>query len=114
MANLVPEFVLAKYKENIGHNDHQSEIVEIFRGFKQGEGFSCCIFIISIDPLIRNINADREIKMVRLLQLGIERKYKFCLYFSTNITLSLSFCSVGCIFGEDGECAAQAKREDEC
>ena len=32
---------------------------------KQGDALSCAIFIICIDPLIRNINADKDIKMIR-------------------------------------------------
>ena len=33
-------------------NGYLSEIVKIYRGFKQGDAFSCGLFIISIDPLI--------------------------------------------------------------
>ena len=43
-------------------NGNLSEIIKILRGMKQGDPLSCVIFIICIDPLIRNINADRRIR----------------------------------------------------
>ena len=33
---------------------------------KQGDALSCAIFIICIDPLLRNLNADLEIKVIEL------------------------------------------------
>ena len=50
-------------------NGHLSERVGIHRGFKQGDAFSNGCFNISIDPLIRNIIADRDIEMIRLVTL---------------------------------------------
>ena len=43
--------------------------MSIKRGFKQGDGSSCGWFNICIDPLIRNIIADRDIKMIRMSTL---------------------------------------------
>ena len=43
--------------------------MSIKRGFKQGDVFSNGLFNISIDPLIRNIIADRDIKMIRMITL---------------------------------------------
>ena len=48
-------------------NGHLSKIIQILRGVKQGDALSCAIFIICIDPLIRNINADKDIKMIRIV-----------------------------------------------
>ena len=53
-------------KAKILLNGHVSRIIKILRGMKQGDALSCFIFIICIDPLIRNLNADLDIKMVKL------------------------------------------------
>ena len=50
-------------------NGHLSTRIGIHRGFKQGDAFSNGCFNISIDPLIRNIIADRDIRMIRLVTL---------------------------------------------
>ena len=42
-------------------NGFQSEAIKIERGVKQGDALSCAIFIICIDPLIRNINSNKRI-----------------------------------------------------
>jgi hypothetical protein len=34
------------------------------RGYKQGDALSCALFILGIDPLIRNINNDPTIRIV--------------------------------------------------
>ena len=43
---------------------------------KQGDALSFAIFIICIDPLIRNLNADMEIKMINL-ETKIGKKINF-------------------------------------
>ena len=53
-------------KAKILLNGHVSRIIKILRGMKQGDALSCFIFIICIDPLIRNINCDPDIKMVNI------------------------------------------------
>jgi exonuclease III len=47
-------------------NGHLSRIIRILRGMKQGDALSCAIFIICIDPLIRNLNSHNEIKAIEL------------------------------------------------
>ncbi len=42
-------------------NGFQSESIRIERGVKQGDALSCAIFIICIDPLIRNIEKNKRI-----------------------------------------------------
>ena len=46
-------------------NGDLTNVINILRGMKQGDALSCAIFIICIDPLLRNINADLEIKMFK-------------------------------------------------
>ena len=46
-------------------NGNLTKIINILRGMKQGDALSCAIFIICIDPLLRNINVDLEIKMIK-------------------------------------------------
>jgi hypothetical protein len=47
-------------------NGFQSESIKIKRGVKQGDALSCAIFIICIDPLLRNINDSKSIREVRI------------------------------------------------
>jgi hypothetical protein len=47
-------------------NGFFSDAIKIERGVKQGDALSCAIFILCIDPLIRNINANTSIKGVTI------------------------------------------------
>jgi hypothetical protein len=47
-------------------NGFASEAIKIERGVKQGDALSCAIFIICIDPLLRNLNKNRNIKGIRI------------------------------------------------
>jgi hypothetical protein len=49
-------------------NGFASESIKIERGVKQGDALSCAIFIICIDPLLRNLNNNRRVKEVKLLR----------------------------------------------
>jgi hypothetical protein len=49
-------------------NGFASESIKIERGVKQGDALSCAIFIICIDPLLRNLNNNRRVKKVKLLR----------------------------------------------
>jgi hypothetical protein len=50
-------------------NGHFSSKIRIERGVKQGDALSCAIFILCIDPLIRNLNKNKKI-------IGISMKTK--------------------------------------
>ena len=58
-------------------NGYQGEIIKILRGVKQGDTLSCAIFIICIDPLIRNMNADPAISPI-LLKTKITKQFVPC------------------------------------
>ena len=47
-------------------NGHLSEAFKIERGVKQGDALSCALFIIAIDPLLRNINENVLIPPIKL------------------------------------------------
>ena len=47
-------------------NGHVSTSFDIQRGVKQGDALSCALFIISIDPLIRNIERNEVITPLKL------------------------------------------------
>jgi hypothetical protein len=49
-------------------NGFQSESINIERGVKQGDALSCAIFIICIDPLIRNINSNNRIRPISIMR----------------------------------------------
>jgi exonuclease III len=46
-------------------NGYTTESIQINRGVKQGDALSCAIFIICIDPLLRNLNENKTIKQIR-------------------------------------------------
>ena len=48
-------------------NGYLSDPLSILRGVKQGDALSCALFIICIDPLLRNLNADMNIESIPLL-----------------------------------------------
>jgi hypothetical protein len=47
-------------------NGFLSKSLNIERGVKQGDALSCAIFIICIDPLLRNINNSKNIKCIEI------------------------------------------------
>jgi exonuclease III len=47
-------------------NGFLSEAIKIERGVKQGDALSCVIFILCIDPLLRNINKSNKIKGITI------------------------------------------------
>ena len=53
------------YKNNtaiVQVNGHLSEAFEVKRGVKQGDSLSCSLFILAMDPLIRNLEVNRNIE----------------------------------------------------
>jgi hypothetical protein len=65
-ANFIKVFttLYTDLKARVLVNGWQSEMFEILKGVKQGDALSCILFIICIDPLIRNIIKNPEIKSV--------------------------------------------------
>jgi hypothetical protein len=55
-------------------NGFTTNSIKIQRGVKQGDALSCAIFIICIDPLLRNLNCNTDIKNVNLNNSGISFK----------------------------------------
>jgi hypothetical protein len=47
-------------------NGFKSEVISIQRGVKQGDALSCAIFVICIDPLLRNINKSKGVKEIKV------------------------------------------------
>jgi hypothetical protein len=47
-------------------NGYTTDSIKIQRGVKQGDALSCAIFIICVDPLIRNLNKNKGIKEIRI------------------------------------------------
>jgi exonuclease III len=67
--------VLYKYiSARILINGYQSESIKIERGVKQGDALSCAIFIICIDPLLRNLNQSNKIKEISIGNSNIKFK----------------------------------------
>jgi hypothetical protein len=62
-------------------NGFMSNAIKIERGVKQGDALSCAIFIICIDPLLRNLNKNEQIKQVKINQRnGTRIKFKSAAY----------------------------------
>jgi hypothetical protein len=53
-------------KANIVVNGYKSVIINILRSVKQGDALSCALFILCIDPLIRKIENNPEIKPAQI------------------------------------------------
>jgi exonuclease III len=51
---------------NVMINGHKSVKIDIRRGVKQGDALSCALFIICIDPLLRNVNHNKRIKGIEV------------------------------------------------
>jgi hypothetical protein len=47
-------------------NGHFTKPINIKRGVKQGDALSCIIFILCIDPLLRNIDANNDIEGIQI------------------------------------------------
>ena len=73
---------------NVLYKDLKSDIIfngravdgySILKGVKQGDALSCIIFIICMEPLIRNIKSNQEIRQVRsdFLRIEIPNVYGF-------------------------------------
>ncbi len=58
-------------------NGFYSESIKIERGVKQGDALSCSIFIPCIDPLLRNINKNKQIKEVQIRKRNMVEKTIF-------------------------------------
>jgi hypothetical protein len=53
-------------KADILVNGYKTTIIKIARCVKQGDALSCALFIICLDPLIRNIERNKEIKSIEI------------------------------------------------
>jgi len=64
-------------------NGFFSDSIKIKRGVKQGDALSCALFIICIDPLLRNINKNKQIKEIKISRknnINKEMKFKGAAY----------------------------------
>ena len=66
-------------KANIIVNGYKSVMIKILRSVKQGDALSCALFILCIDPLIRKIERNPEIKSIpiprsRLTNISVSNK----------------------------------------
>ena len=57
-------------------NGFLTEAIKIGRGVKQGDALSCAIFIICIDPLLRNINKSNKIEGIEVRRNGQKITFK--------------------------------------
>jgi exonuclease III len=58
-------------------NGFFSDQIKIKRGVKQGDALSCALFIICIDPLLRNINKNKQIKEIRISKKNVTSREVF-------------------------------------
>jgi exonuclease III len=71
------DLIKTLYRQNelsVMVNGFKSNYFKVERGVKQGDALSCGLFIIAMDPLVRNLNANRSIKQ---LNTGNNTKKKF-------------------------------------
>jgi hypothetical protein len=60
-------------------NGYTTEPIQIERGVKQGDALSCSIFIICIDPLLRNLNTNKNIVEIKT-RAGAGKWFKAAAY----------------------------------
>jgi hypothetical protein len=58
-------------------NGYLSDSINIERGVKQGDALSCAIFIICIDPLLRNINSNKKIEQIDIIRGGKVQRLRY-------------------------------------
>jgi hypothetical protein len=75
LANFVPIFdILYEHqKVNIAVNGNLLEGYEIKNGVKQGDSLSCILFIMCMDPLIRNIENNNSIERLEINDLPVPK-----------------------------------------
>jgi hypothetical protein len=52
-------------------NGYMSDKINIERGVKQGDALSCALFIICIDPLLRNINKNNQVQGIQIKRRNV-------------------------------------------
>ena len=62
-------------------------------GFKQGDSLSCILFIICMEPLIRNIKCNAQIENIRSQRLTIEIPKIYS--FADDVTVLTKNCNLG-------------------
>ena len=94
---------------NILYKDLQTDILingsickgyQILRGVKQGDALSCIIFIMCMEPLLRNIEANIEIRPIRSNTLEAELPKVYAYADDVNGTIADSPGSIRCLFKE--------------
>ena len=92
------------YAENtatVQINGHLSDYLPIKRGVKQGDTLSCALFILAVDPLIRNIESNNAIPSIKIPLLdGSDVSFKTLAYADDIAVLSNSSMSLQNIFTE--------------
>jgi len=75
LANFVPIFDILydSQKVNIAVNGNLLEGYEIKNGVKQGDSLSCVLFIMCMDPLIRNIEGNDDIDRLEINNIPIPK-----------------------------------------
>ena len=58
--------IYSNYIATVQINGHLTNYLPINRGVKQGDALSCALFILAIDPLIRNIEANSNVPAVKI------------------------------------------------
>jgi exonuclease III len=98
LANFVPIFNLLYdcQKVNIAINGNLLEGYEIKNGVKQGDSLSCILFIMCMDPLIRNIENNDNIKRLEIDNIPIPKVIAYaddvsCIVDNSNESLQLIF-----------------------
>ena len=89
------------YKNNssiVQVNGHLSNAFAINRGVKQGDALSCSLFVLAVDPLIRNIEANNKIRPMYINDSNV--KLKTLAYADDIAVLTKSNGSVKEIFKE--------------
>ena len=81
-------------------NGNLSRSYHILRGVKQGDSLSCIIFIMCMEPLLRNIEANNSISPISSQSLGTDLPKVYAYADDVNGTIKDSERSLNCFFAE--------------
>ena len=81
-------------------NGHLSKPFEIRRGVKQGDALSCSLFILAMDPLLRNIEGNSNITPITITKLNKHIKLKTFAYADDIAVMTTNDNSITEIFVE--------------
>ena len=78
---------------------HLSKEFKLQRGVKQGDALSCSLFVLAVDPLLRNIEANSDISGIKF-EKGNDKCVVKTLAYADDVAVATSLDSLQSVFLE--------------